>query len=155
MMRFRNYLLTGSLLTGLLIFLNWEVINIYRHIFRAQIEIYAQDNGWGEAVHEIVQNLKRETSDQRKLANILLDQDQGSLVAEGMVIVVNEKFTDGDIILKRYTTDNRWNYWFTYNRDFAKMSLGAWKIKSGKTLSPLERENLIGWQNVLQSSFNI
>ena len=46
---------------------------------------------WDVKVNGIVENVKENFSDQRKLAEILLAQTEGSLVAEGMVIVVEEK----------------------------------------------------------------
>ena len=66
--------------------------------------------GWPKPVNRAIERLKDNYSNKRKLANVLLSQRNGTLVAEGMVIVVEEEFPDGEEILTRYLDDERWNY---------------------------------------------
>jgi len=147
-------LASAIFISSLLIF-NWESLRIRFELWRAQGIISYQDTGWGGEVEELIGELKSSTSDKRQLAEILLSQSDGSLVAEGMVIVVQERFPDGNEILSRYANDKRWNYWFQYNKDFSRMCLSAWKIKMNKPLTSSERDFLSGWKNTLEATFKI
>jgi hypothetical protein len=146
--------ITTVIFIGSLLVLNWESIVIHFQILRVEAIIRADDMGWSDDVKDIIKDLK-ESSNKRHLAEILLSQSNGSLVAEGMVVVVEERFSDGDKILNRYAMDKRWNYWLSYNNDFSQASLLAWKIKMNKPLTISERKFLSGWQNILDATFKI
>jgi hypothetical protein len=146
--------LATAVLVGGLIGFNWENIKIRFQLWRVEGIIQKDDMGWPRDVDEIIGDLKKSTN-KRHLAEILLSQSNGSLVAEGMVIVVEESFPDGDKILSSYAKDKRWNYWLTFNSDFSQVSLSAWKIKMNKPLTVSERKFLQGWQNTLDATFKI
>lgn len=103
--------------------------------------------GWPKPVNRAIERLKDNYSNKRKLANVLLSQRNGTLVAEGMVIVVEEEFPDGEEILTRYLDDERWNYFVVYNSTFARVCLLEWKTRTGKQLTPDEKEYYTDWQN--------
>ncbi|MEL6260003.1 MAG: hypothetical protein AAFR12_02970 [Cyanobacteria bacterium J06626_6] len=123
--------------------------------WRSQVMINDGNMGWDDGVALLVRNLKDSEPDKYRLARRLLSQDDGSLVAEGMVIVVEEAFSNGDVLLSQYATDRRWNYWMTDNSEFSKVCLLAWKLRREKVLSAAERDFLAGWEDVLEETFDI
>lgn len=127
------FAIATAVLVGGLICFNWEGLRIRFQLWRVEAIIKEDDMGWTKDVDEIIKDLKKSTN-KRHLSEILLSQSNGSLVAEGMVIVFEEKFSDGEEILNRYAKDKRWNYWLTFNNDFSRLSLSAWKIKMNKPL---------------------
>jgi len=150
----RYFALATVMLVGGLIYFNSESIRIPFQLWRVEAIVHKDDMGWVDEVNEIIKDLKN-TTNKRHLSEILLTHANGSLMAEGMVIVVEEKFPDGEEILKRYSNDKRWNYWLTYNNDFSQVSLLAWKIKMDKPLTSNERKFLSGWENTLIATFKI
>ncbi|MEL6605106.1 MAG: hypothetical protein AAFP20_17980 [Cyanobacteria bacterium J06614_10] len=124
-------------------------------MWRSHVMINDGNMGWDDGVALIVRNLKESEPDKYRLARRLLAQTDGSLVAEGMVIVVEEAFSNGDVLLSQYATDSRWNYWMTNNGEFSKVCLLAWKLRTEKGLSAAERDFLAGWEDVLEKTFDI
>jgi len=150
----RYFDLATVILVGGLIYFNSESLRIRFQLWRVEAIVRGDDMGWPQEVDEIIKDLKN-TTNKRHLSDILLTQANGSLVAEGMVIVVEEKFPDGEELLKRYRNDKRWNYWLTYNNEFSQVSLSAWKIKMDKPLTSNERKFLSEWKNTLTATFKI
>jgi len=111
--------------------------------------------GWDDGVADMVHDLKRRDVDKRLLANRLLAQSDGSLVAEGMAIVVQENLPDAERILARYDQDSRWNRWQSSNHEFAKVCLLALKMKKNNPIAQEERELLNHWQDVLNETFGL
>jgi hypothetical protein len=146
-------LITAALISGLVYF-NSESLRIRFQLWRVENIIRADDMGWPQDVDEIIKDLKN-TTNKRHLSEIMLSQSNGSIVAEGMVVVVEEKFSDGEEILSRYTNDKRWNYWLTFNNNFSQLSLLAWKIKMNKSLTVSEEKFLTGWDSTLDGTFKI
>lgn len=151
----RHYI---AVATAVLVFgfvcLNWEGLKIRFQLWRVENIIRTDDMGWPQDVDEIIKDLKN-TTNKRHLSEIMLSQSNGSLVAEGMVIVVEEKFLDGEEILNRYANDKRWNYWLTFNNNFSRVSLLAWKIKMNKSLTVSEEKFLTEWDSTLDETFKI
>ena len=120
-------LITLALISSLVYF-NSESLRIRFQLWRVENIIKADDMGQSQDVDEIIKDLKN-TTNKRHLSEIMLSQSNGSLVAEGMVVVVEEKFSDGEETLNRYAKDKRWNYWLTYNSDFPNYPFQLGRLK--------------------------
>jgi len=104
--------------------------------------IAVNDMGWGTEVKARVDRLKRTVPDKRMLAETLVAQGDASLVAEGMALVAEQAFPDGDRLLGRFRDDTRWNYWMTYNNEWHDVCLAVWKHRRGMALSEAEKRLL-------------
>lgn len=111
--------------------------------------------GWDDGVAEIASDLKNHHTDKRLLANRLLSNSDASLVAEGMVLLVQEELPNAENILVHYHRDQRRNRWQSSNAEFARVCQLALKIKQKNTLDPEEREFLSHWQDVLHDTFGL
>lgn len=111
--------------------------------------------GWDDGIAELASDLKSNHADKRLLANRLLSNSDASLVAEGMVLLVQEALPNAENILTHYHQDERWNRWQSSNAEFARVCQLALKIKQQNRLTPEEREFLGHWQDVLHDTFGL
>lgn len=85
--------------------------------------IKAGEQGWGSEAIAMLRTMMKRASDRHVLADRLLSESDGSLVAEGMVLAVQSGHPRARAILQEHLTDNRWNWALANNDDLAKQLL--------------------------------
>jgi hypothetical protein len=116
------------------------------HVNRIAALMSSQETNWS-TVDKRFEKVKQCKSNKRHLANLLLSNEDGTAVALGMNIVVEETFDDGDALLKQHHGDMRWNYYLSNSDEYSKFMLALWKMKRDIPLTLTEREKIEGWSN--------
>jgi hypothetical protein len=85
--------------------------------------IKAGEQNWGSEATDLLHKIMVRTSNRHALADYLLSESDGSLVAEGMVLAVQSGHPRARAILHAHLTDKRWNWALANNDDLAKQLL--------------------------------
>ncbi len=117
------------------------------HIGHISALMQDAEMGWGDEVEKAFEHLKQCKSDKQHLAEQLLSDSDGTIVALGMDVVVEESFYNGDVLLKKHHGDMRWNYYLASNDEYAKFMLILWKMKREIPLTHAERGTIEGWSD--------
>ena len=84
----------------------------------------AGEQGWGTEATRLLHGIIARSSDRRGLADRLLKEREGSLVAEGMVLAVRSGHPRVRAILREHLADGRWNWGLAHNDELARQLLG-------------------------------
>lgn len=117
------------------------------HIDRISALIQGEGMGWGDEVEQAFKHLKQCKPDKKHIAEKLLSDDDGTVVALGMDVVVQESFDRGDLLLRKHHGDMRWNYYLASNDEYSKFMLVLWKMKKDMPLTVAEKEAIEGWSD--------
>lgn len=99
----------------------WSWSDPYRREMRpVYAVIKAGEQNWGSEATAMLRKIMARTSDRHALADHLLSESDGSLVAEGMVLAVQGGHPRARAILQKHLTDKRWNWAMANNDDLAK-----------------------------------
>lgn len=115
------------------------------HIDHIRALMVDTDMGTGEAVDKNFEHLKQCKPDKRHLAEQLLSDNNGTIVALGMNVIVEESFDDGNVLLMRHLGDTRWNYYLASNDEYARFMQILWKMKREIPITLAERKATEGW----------
>lgn len=85
--------------------------------------ITAGEQCWAGEASAMLHKIMARTSDRHTLADHLLTENDGSLVAEGMVLAVQSGHPRARAILQAHLTDKRWNWGLANNDDLAMQLL--------------------------------
>jgi hypothetical protein len=85
--------------------------------------IEAGEQNWGTEATPMLHKIMARTSDRHAMADRLLSERNGSLVAEGMVLAVQSGHPRARAIIREHLTDKRWNWALANNDDLAKQLL--------------------------------
>jgi hypothetical protein len=95
---------------------HWEMHPVYA-------VIAAGEQGWADDATNILHRIIARSPDQHALAERLLLESNGSLVAEGMVLAVRSGHPRARSLVQLHLTDHRWNWSLTNNYELAKQLL--------------------------------
>jgi len=103
--------------------LTWSRSDPYRWEMRpVYAAIAAGEQGWGEEATRMLDGIISRSSDRHALAERLLRESDGSLVAEGMVLAVRSHHPQARSLVQQHLSDRRWN-WYLANNDELAMQL--------------------------------
>ena len=81
--------------------------------------IEAGEQNWADEATQRLHAMIARAPNRHALADRLLDETNGSLVAEGMVLAVRSGHPRARAILQAHLTDNRWNWGLASNKEVA------------------------------------
>jgi hypothetical protein len=82
------------------------------------------EQNWGTEATRLLHGIMARSSDRRGLADRLLKERDGSLVAEGMVLAVRNGHPRVRAILREHLADGRWNWALAHNDELARQLKG-------------------------------
>lgn len=116
------------------------------HVDHIAALMAGQEADWSK-VDKAFEHVKQCKSDKQHLAKLLLFHEDGTVVALGMNVVVEESFNDGDVLLKQHHGDMRWNYYLSNSDEYSRFMLILWKMKKGIPITDAEKEVIEGWSD--------
>ncbi len=115
------------------------------HLVRIQWMVKHTKPAWKDDPDQALEYLIQCKSDKHRLATKMLSHPDGTVASLGMDLVVKESFEDGDVLLKQFQKDKRWNHNLALNDEYSKFMLVLWKIKRGIEITELEKKMTEGW----------
>ena len=85
--------------------------------------IAAGEQGWGDAGTQLLDGIIARSANRNALAERLMQESDGSLVAEGMVLAVRSHHPAARSLVSRHLGDHRWNWYLADNDQLAKQLL--------------------------------
>src|SRR5258708_3711867 len=105
-------------------FLAWSFSDPYRREMRPVYAVIAAgEQGWGDEATRMLDGIVTRSSDKHALAEKLLQESDGSLVAEGMVLAVRSHHPQARNLVHQHLSDHRWNWYLANNDELAKQLL--------------------------------
>ena len=106
------------------VLLAWSRSDPYRWEMRPVYAVIAAgEPGWGDEATKMLDAIIRRSSDPHALAERLLRESDGSLVAEGMVLAVRTQHPRARTLVQQHLGDGRWNWHLANNDELARQLL--------------------------------
>ena len=118
----------------------------YYQLAKCRYLIRMNHPGWGDEVSSIVRNMISHASDKHQLAERLLSQDDGSLVSEGLILLVQCNHPHGKQLLTQHLDDQRWNYYLELNCATASNCLNAYVSQNKSIPSADDCRTIAVWK---------
>lgn len=81
------------------------------------------EQGWGDNARRMLEKMIARHADRHALAERLLQESDGSLVAEGMILAVRSQHPAARELVGQHLRDHRWNWYLANNDELAKQLL--------------------------------
>lgn len=99
----------------------WSRSDPYRREMRPVYAVIEKgEQGWGGEAIAMLHRIMARSRDRHALADRLLSERDGSLVAEGMVLAVESDHPRARAIVEAHLADERWNWSLANNDQLAK-----------------------------------
>jgi hypothetical protein len=106
------------------VFLVWSRSDPYRREMRPVYAVIAAgEQGWGDEATKMLDGVISRSQDHHALAERLLQESDGSLVAKGMVLAVRSHHPQARSLVQQHLSDHRWNWYLANNDELAKQLL--------------------------------
>jgi len=97
------------------------VFDPYRREMRpVHAVIAAGEMGWASEATDLLDRVIARSADKHALADRLLQESDGSLVAEGMILAVRSRHPRVRSLLEAHLSDHRWNWYLGNNDELAR-----------------------------------